>query len=466
MLPRQGTRHAAAARARRAVPALASLVFASALCATANAAELEYRASAGIGTSDNVRRTAFDRVDETIGTAGLQFSLDHRSSRVIADVFGDLNYYNYLDGTYDPELVGNMYANGEFAIVPERFIWIASDQFGQVLTDPFQPATPDNRENINFATTGPDFTVGLGSQFRMRIGGRYTRIDYEKSPLDSTSRSGELGFIRELSDRSTVSLNGRFEKYEYEDESLDADFDQSEAYLRYETAGARTNIALNVGATKLERDSTNSDESGALLSLELSRRVSSSSVVSLTGGRRFSTAASTFASEQGISNVGLESSQGRQTPEPFVLDNAAVGWNYARGRSGLNVDLSWLKRSYEATPINDQSQTTLGARYRRELTPRSSIAGGISFAKVKYQPPSPDYDDIVADVLYSLHLTRNVDVELRYVFYDRTSPTHPAEYTENRIWLTIGWGHGDPRAVRAAPRFGIDSQVQQTGRPQ
>ena len=39
-------------------------------------------------------------------------------------------------------------------------VW-AADNFGQVLDDPFQPATPDNRENINYLTTGPDLTFAL-----------------------------------------------------------------------------------------------------------------------------------------------------------------------------------------------------------------------------------------------------------------------------------------------------------------
>jgi hypothetical protein len=443
---------------RRARLAIAAAIL-LALASGASAQELEYRLSLGGGHSDNIRRTATNEIDEDIASAGLQFSYDARTPRVEADVVGDIAYYDYLDDTYDSEVVGNVYGDAGFAIVPERFIWALSDQFGQVRIDPFLPATADNRENINYFTTGPDLFIGLGSQMRLQLGGRYVSTTYEDSDLDSTTTLGHLALIRLLSDRSQVSLNGRVEQIEYDQSELNADFDDTEAYLRYEVEGARTNLAVDLGYSKLDRDAVEESESGTLVRLELSRRMSGSSTIALSGGREFSTSARAFAAGQGISNTGLGTAPGIQTAEPFTLDYGTIGYTFNRNRTGIAATVSWSKRSYDNNPALDQSLATYAAQYRRELSQRTSLEVGATLTSVKYEPPAADYDELTAGVRFSWRLSQSVSMDLTYDYSHSSSDASASEYTENRLWLTIGYGRGDPRVTRVSPMFGIDSQT-------
>jgi len=429
------------------------------LCAAAplSAGNLDYRVSVGAGESDNVRRVPTNETDETIATAGLAFAYDDHSPRLRADITGDFAYYDYLQNTYDSEVVGNLYADTAFALVPERILWSISDQFGQTLTDPFLPATADNRENINYFSTGPDFLMGLGSQMRLRLGARYALINYEELPLNSTNTSGQLALIREISDRSSMSLNANMQQIRYDEESLNADFDQLETYLRYEAQGSRTNLTVDGGFSQLDRKASDDTEGGALLRVDASRRISGSSVVSLGIGREFSTSAGAFASEQGITNVGLGSAPGRQTADPFTLDHLMVGWNFNRNVTGLALTTSWSKRSYENSPELDQTMTTFSARFRRELSATTSLEVSTAFTGVSNEPPAADYDDLSAGVSFSWRLTRNLTLDVDYDFSNRRSDAAPTEYTENRLWVTIGFGRGDPRATRVPPTFGVDS---------
>jgi hypothetical protein len=443
-------------------PARARAIFAVVvLCAAApgSAGDLEYRASLGVGQSDNVRRVPTNETDETIATAGLAFAYDDRTPRLRADITGDFAYYDYLENTYDAELVGNLYADTAFAIVPERFLWSLTDQFGQTLTDPFLPATADNRENINSFSTGPDFMVGLGSQMRLRLGGRYALTNYEELPLDSTNTSGQLALIREISNRSSMSLNANLQQIKYDDELLNADFEQLETYLRYEGQGARTNLTVDIGFSQLDRKALDDTEGGLLLRADASRRVSGSSVVTLGIGSEFSTSAGAFASEQGITNVGIDSAPGRQTAEPFTLDHLTLGWNFNRNVTGLVVTTGWSKRSYDNDPELDQTLTTLSASMRRELSPTTSLEVFTLFSGVSNEPPAADYDDLTAGVSFSWRLSRNLTLDVDYDFSNRRSDAAATEYTENRLWLTIGFGRGDPRSTRVPPTFGVDSMA-------
>lgn len=442
---------------------IATAIFCCLTASGASAANLDYRLSAGTGYSDNVTRVPTNEVDEQIAMGGVRFALDQQSARLDADVVGDVAYYDYLDDTYDSEVVGNVYADTAFSIVPERFIWALTDQFGQVLTDPFLPATAENRENINYFTTGPDFYVGLGTQTRLQLGGRYAITSYEDSDFDSTSTQGHVGLIRLLSDRSSVSLNGEARRLEYDDAALNADFDETEAYLRYAVAGARTNLSIDVGFTQIDRDAAEDSDDGLLLRLDISRRLSPSSIISLSGGREFSTAASEFAGDQGIVDTGLTTVHGIQSADPFTLDDATLDYSFRRNRTALGFYASWSDRSYEQSPVLDQKIVTYGARYSRELSQRTSLEVGASFAQVDYEPPNPDYDDMTADVTFAWRLSQTVTMELTYDYADRSGNVAATDYTENRIWLTIGYGRGEPRVTRTAPRFGVDALIQPAG---
>ena len=54
-------------------------------------------------------------------------------------------------------------------------------------------------------------------------------------------------------------------------------------------------------------------------------------------------------------------------------------------------------------------------------------------------------------------------IDLQYDYDKRSSDLAANEYTENRLWLKIGFGRGEPRATRVAPTFGVDSMVAPTG---
>jgi hypothetical protein len=434
---------------------------AAVLCcaAPATAGEFDYRLSLGAGHSDNPGHVATNEEDTSFATAGARFSYDERTPKLRADLVGDLAYYDYLNDAFDSEVVGNVYAFTSFAFVPERFVWTASDQFGQLPTDPFLPAGPDNRENINSFSTGPDFFVGLGSEMRLRLGGRYSLIDYEEDPLDSTVTGGQLGIMRALSGRSSISLNASVQQFEYEDVALNADFDQTNTYLTYEVEGARTNLTIDAGYTQLDREALTDSESGMLLRVDASRRISGSSTLTLEGGREFSTSAGAFASEQGDTYVGLGVSPGRQSADPFTLDHMALGWNFNRNLTGLAVLTSWSKRTFDDNPALDQTSIALSARFRRDLSPTRSLQISAAHMAVRYEPPAVDYNELTAGVAFSWRLARNLALDVSYDFARRGRDVSFAGYTENRLWLGIGYGRGEPRTSRVAPTFGVDAQM-------
>jgi hypothetical protein len=442
--------------ARAGVSCAAAVALAlNAAAQSAHAANVDYQVDVGAGYSDNIGRTATAEQDETIATAGLQFSLDERTSRLTADVIGDFAYYEYLDDTFDSEVTGNLAGTARFAFVPERFEWVVADNFGQVLSDPFSPATPDNRENINVFTTGPDFSIGLGPQMRAHLGARYALTTYEDRPFDSDIVSGELGLTRLLSSSSSISLQGQAQSVEYDQAALNADYDQRDVFVRYDATGARTHLKVDLGYTEVKPDSGESED-GLLLRLDVARRLSPSSTATLSAGREFSNSGTAFSGIQGAGGIGLEAAPGLQTAQPFTNTRVALGYDFSRNRTGFNLAAGWFDQSYDDASALDQTLTTLSAQVRRDLSSRASVTVRGLYARAEFNQSGGDYDELNAGVNFTLRMSSVTSLALVYDHWDRSGNTLSSDYDENRFWLLFAYGRGTPRTTPNLPEFGID----------
>lgn len=446
---RKNTRHVRAA-------ALASLPLLI-VGGVSAAATLDYQLTAGGGHSDNIRRVPVGEESENIASAGLQFSLDQRSTRLYADLVGNFAYYDYLDDTFDNDLLGNFAGQARFAVVPERFEWLIADNFGQVLSDPFQPSTPDNRENINYFTTGPDLLFALGSQTRLRFGGRYSMTTYEDTDVDSDSVLGEVELFRLLSSASSIGFVARAQQIEYDQAALNADYEQGEAYLHYTAEGSRTLLTVDAGYTRIERDATSNSESGPLFRLDVTRRLTASTTATLSLAREFSSAGSNFASTQSGLNIGLETAAGRQTAEPFTSESVGLSWTFTRNRTSLSLSGFWDDQTYETVPALDQTLTTGIAAVRRDLSPVMSLIVDGSYVRSAFEQPGGDYSEAGAGLTFSWRLSSRVSLNATYDYMDRDSDLATGDYTENRYWFYIGYGRGIPRTALLPHQFAVDA---------
>jgi hypothetical protein len=433
---------------------------------TSHAADFAYEARLAAGYSDNIRRVPANEESETIASAGLRFSLDQVSTRIQAHSVADLAYFDYLDDTYDAELIGNLAAGLRFDIVEERFEWVVDDNFGQVQSDPFTPVTPDNRENINYFSTGPGFIFPIGQQNYVRLDGRYSIVSYEESPLDSDSLSAQLGIGHSFSSASKVSLNARREEIDFKDDEIlgqpvlggSPDYEQTEAFLQYEGEGARTQLTIDAGYTEITRENANSED-GLLFRLEASRRLSGASLALLRAGREFANSGTAFANAQESGSISLSAVPGRQSEVPFVHDYASLGWSFSRNRTSIGLGIGWSEDSYEeivGTPSLNQTLVSVDAQFGRQVTSRLTLQLQARYGQGDFEN-GPDYEELTSSAGLTFQISRRVSLNVMYDYYDRQSDD-PSEGTENRIWLSIGYGNGNPRRQYAPPEFAVDQR--------
>jgi hypothetical protein len=441
----------------RRPPLASAILLMLAVPAAVYAGNFDYQVSAGAGHSDNVTRVAEDEQDEDIATAGLKFSYDEKTRKLTADLVGNFDYQKYLDDSFDDELVGSFAGNLAIDFIPERFKWTVSDNFGQVLADPFLPATPLNRENINFFSTGPDVNFNFGSQNRLNLAARYLRTDYETSPLDSTTTLGEIGFGRSFSSVNSLSLNARMQQVEFKEADLQADYDQTDAFLRYTADGARTKIDVDAGVTQIDRD-VGEDSDSPLVKISAARQLSRASTLTLLAGREYANSGSAFAESQGAGPISVDPQAGRQTPEPFQHDYAMLTWNFQLSQTGFSVRAGLDKQEYEELDILNQKFTTYGVTFRRDLSAVTSLQFDAARLRGQFDVTGGKYTDTNAGASFNWGITRTLSLALSYRYADRNGDELTGNYTENRVWLTLNYRRGAPRDERLRPEFPIEAQ--------
>lgn len=403
--------------------------------ATPAQAELDFSVEAGVGHSDNISRVPTGEIDETIATAGVDLTWDVSRPRLEGEATVDLNYFDYLDDTYSSEVVGT--ANGAvvLGLVPDRFTWLVQDSFGQARSDPFTPVTPGSRENINYFTTGPDVIVALGNTGRLRLFGRYSSSEYERSLLDSERLSGGVAVARRLSARSEVAFNAVTERVEFKDD-FNIDQDRDNLFVSYTLDGSRTNMQIEAGYTWLELEDGEEDD-GALLRVSLGRELSASSNVWLTFGTQLTDAAEALrASVSGPTAVG-GAADVTATADPFERRSVAAGWDFSRNRTSIDVGVEWDEDRYETQSALDRTALAWNASIQRNISPLLTVGLLTSLTDEEFDTINQSADELRYGATLDWRFARRVGLRLLAERYDRDSSDPLGEYVENRIFLTL-----------------------------
>ncbi|MEJ0084617.1 MAG: outer membrane beta-barrel protein [Pseudomonadota bacterium] len=421
--------------------AVAAGLFAS---AAASAAELTYGVDVGVGHSDNITRVSENEQDETIATVGGQLGLDHDSRKLRANVATRFEYLDYLDDTYDGELVGSLVGNATLDIVEERFSWALTDTFGQVTQNQFAASTPDNRENVNYLSTGPDLTLSLGSRNKLLLNGRYSDVHYETSALGNQRVSAALAVRRDLSDATNVSVNVTTEQVSYDTAAETADYDNHEGFLNYSLDAARTNLSIDAGATEIETD--DQKNSSWLGRISLTRRASPALTVGLELGHDFSDAGNSFVDQQATQPGSVEPLPVQQTAMPFENAYVTAFGRFSRNRTGLQLRVGYYDESYDALPLFDRKRITLNLSVDRDLTSALNAHVGANYSQQKYESLDLEFRDLIATFGVRWKLGRLVMMNIDYEYLKRSDDSGGSGYRANEVWLRFGYLIGEGAA--------------------
>jgi hypothetical protein len=428
----------AAIHAARRSPVLvagATLLTAAAVC---HGSEPGYQVSVGVIESDNIQRLSSGGNTDTIIEEELGLTWHQRGARLDADVDADLSHLNYVPAIFGDEVIGNFIGQARYAVVKQMLFWELADNFGQSSINPLQAITPTNREFVNYAMTGPEMLLPLGGSTLLDVTARYGRVDYQTSALNSNRFSGGLGVIHNLSPLSHVSLNVRDERVDYTNDTLNPDYDNQEAFVRFDAKGFRTTIDADLGLARLREPG--SSPSTFLAHFDVTRRVSPSNTVAVSFGHEFSDSAASFRVEQSIGGANLNAQTVTSTGTPFTSEYGALSWNFARNRTSWGLTASLYKDHYLQGNTLDDQRTEIDAHISRQMTPTVLLTLFEVFQKQTFENMVGNSTQTTTDARLTWRMGSRLSMFVDYAHATRSSDLPANGFKENRIWLSIGYG--------------------------
>jgi hypothetical protein len=428
----------------------------------------------GVGETDNVTLVSSNPVSQTMATADADFSVNRRSRLFDVNAKGDFTYLDYLQNAYGSQLLGRFDGTADATLIPGRLIWVLQDHFGQSALDPYAPATPNNIENINYVTTGPDLTLRIGGVDFVNVSARYARAQYQTSPFNSNRYLASVALGRDISAAASISLNVNTERVLFENTVVNTDFDRSSAFGRYELQGARTDFIGEIGATTVNASSGSGATSGGpptattpstgaaipqpvtqagaslnglLAKLQLSRQLSPSAKLIFTGGQDLTDASSSF-SNQSVGATGISAiTPAALTSDTYRVTYGSAGWQYVRNRTTIGVTVRWEKDIYPGLSSLDVTRPGAELNIQRRLTRALTAQLAGTWYKTDYihailtEPVSgsTEYANAIIGASLAWRHGRGLEIRLRCEHDSYSVMNGNTGYKENRVFLTIGY---------------------------
>lgn len=222
--------------------------------AHAQAADIKYETGVSILHSDNIGLTESDPQAETVVSPFLRFEADHEGSSLRLKARGRAEYLHYTGNSYDDELRGEMFAQVNWLVMPERVELVVNDWLIRAPIDVFTNFVPTNQQEVNVFQAGPSFHARFNATTRGQLDLRYvnTRAG-ETKDFNGNRYKAAARLIREINPTSSGSINLDATRVQFDRNSGSTDFKRYGAYLGLIRNLASVDLSADLGAAWIRR---------------------------------------------------------------------------------------------------------------------------------------------------------------------------------------------------------------------
>lgn len=231
-----------------------------AMSGMASAAQLDYTLYAGIEHSNNINLSSVNPISENILTPGLSFNFVQQGSTLQVNAVGNFEYEDYLNNHFGNQTLGELSAQANWTIVPQRLDMAFDDYAGVEPVDQLASNAPGNQQQTNVLVLGPTLHFRLGDTFRGQAELRYIN-SYASKTTEFNSSRGEAAFrvFKDLSVTDQLSANVETQRVAFSDSTGGPDYNRNEVFGRYVSTLAKFNADIALGWSQLSFDRNGSD---------------------------------------------------------------------------------------------------------------------------------------------------------------------------------------------------------------
>ncbi len=405
----------------------------------AHAVQVDYVLDAGVEYDDNVLLLPEDPVSETFARAGVGFLVRQASSTIQANVSGRADFRDYQDNTYTDSVEGELSGRINWVAIPERLSFTVEDQLEQQAIDRFSPDSPNNRQQVNVFSAGPNLFFGLGRSLQGLLEMRYIDTDAEVSDEFNSSRYGTaLRVTKQFTSGSRLSLNGQWQDVDFDDNLLARDYKRTDAFARYERTYAKFGLSIDAGYSQIDYNAGGS-RSNPLLRGKLDWQAGARSRLSLVAVDQFSDAAA-GVDEAGTTNTIPYSVLVNSTSlESSAYHERRYSLSYAYTGTLLSLEFQpyFQRLDYLDAPTPDQKSS--GALLSLDYRMAGNLLLGVrtDISRIEYDLSNRSEESRRYGVDLEKRWSRHWSTSLAYYRYERDSSLQGEDIRQNVWYVSI-----------------------------
>jgi len=414
-----------------------------------------YGVSAGVGATDNVKLSATDPKSQGLAATNLFFDLIRSGSRLDLNALGNFSDIDYLENAYSNQVLGRFDGLANLTLWQHHFTWLVRDDYGDQQINPLQSLNPTNLQRVNVFATGPSLALQPTLSSFIELQGLYGRNTWQDSPFSGNTESGTATVGHEFTPASSLSLVGQIEQERFDETTLNVDYQIRNYYGHYDVRGARTAIDLQGGVS--QANDTGAFKSSPLVRFLLSRNVSPFSLVSLSGGRYYSSPMGSFASLATGVGGGIPIGAAAQTSGSILKTYGDASWGFHRARTTIELRGGWERDAYDRQSTFNVDRDDVSLSLGRQLTQRLSanIMAGADRSRYSNQGFTNSYGTAAAGLVYRLSAQAVLYGRYDHQFQRSSGLTRGLGYDANRIFIMIGYyPHASGSGMRGMPGMG------------
>ena len=396
---------------------------------------LNFGASVGIGETDNIAQTSTDPRSQTMEVTGIDFGWIRTGSALEANVVGDFNYLDYVQGAYASQLLGRFDGLTSLSLIDDHLQWFLQDDFGEGQLNPYTPSTPTNLEQVNYLTTGPEFTLRPLSDTVVQVGARYSLATYQISPLNGSRTSENVLLERLLSSNSNVALGADMEQLRFDNTIVNPEYDRDRFYFRYEITGARTRITAAVGET--QNNDAGRWVATPLVQFDMTHNLAPQTVLNITAGREFTDPADAFGDLRSGAAGGIIVAPVAETTEDYLRNYVTAGLQLSGRRTTISVTGAYERDVYAIDDTFDVTRADLELRASRQMSRilSADVFGAIMQSRYFNQGGHINTNIVGADIVWQASRTLALDGRYAHNFQGVSGPGYGS--SSNVVFVTL-----------------------------
>lgn len=404
---------------------------------TARAVEIKPSASLALQYTDNARKTSDNEASDVLMITSIGAGIDAGSGPFQLKADTSLKHTNYIHDSFGDQQYFNLKASAGWEMLKERLDWKLQNFFTQQSIDSLNPNTPDNIQDSNVFTFGPNIYYRISGLQSLTISPQYRKFSYEIQNTDNQQNALDARWNYQLFRTVSIGVRGGTNKVDYDDpQNIDNTF--TNIHLTLSAKRADYSYSADLGTTRVQPDDGNNVH-GVTGNLRWLFNITGASSL-----RAYLASDLTDASNN-LLNSSINPDDGDFSNEqisPEIMRNSVFRLAYQMGDAPLSSSL-WLElreQDYELALLDREVQAT-GIEFNYPLT--ATLAAGINAGYSRTELTDTLRKDNqrslggIINVRFSRLLLGTVNLK----YHDTNSSLDVMNYSEMTVYVGLVYGY-------------------------